>query len=68
MTRALVCLVLLLTGCASKEETLQSALNGGMLACDIILADKSLRVAPEALSFCQRMQAGCWEPFPEAKP
>lgn len=64
MSRALVLPLLLLAGCASKEQAIQNSLNGAMLACDVLLADKSIPREPEAQAFCERMQRGCVEAAP----
>jgi hypothetical protein len=55
----LVCLAVL--SCQSKEQAIQSALEGGMLACDVLLADPSIPRTPEAHAFCVTMTKGCPE-------
>lgn len=64
MKHALVLALCMLAGCASKEEVIQSALNGGMLACDALLADKTIPRTPEAEAFCERVVNGCYEALP----
>lgn len=61
---ALVLLCLALGACQSKEQAVQSALEGGMLACDLLLADPTIPREPAAQAFCERMQRGCYGPEP----
>ena len=62
--RALVFSLLLLAGCASKEQAVQNALNGAMLACDVLIEDKTIPRTPEAQAFCERLRRGCVEAAP----
>jgi hypothetical protein len=48
----------------SKEAAIQTGLNAGMEACDLLLADKSIPRDPEADAFCARMRNGCFEAMP----
>lgn len=61
MTRALVCALLLLAGCASKEAAIQSGLNGGVVACEVLLLDKTIETEPGAREWCARLLNGCRE-------
>jgi hypothetical protein len=39
-----------------------------MLACDLLLSDKTIPRTPEAEAFCERMRAGCTDLMEPYKP
>jgi hypothetical protein len=54
-------LLVLLQGCAepSSDAVLQTAIQGGMTACEVALANPKTKWGPGAREYCQRMANGC---------
>jgi hypothetical protein len=61
----LVCALLFAaSACASKEQFVQTGIDGGMKACEVLLADKTIPREPDAQAFCERVVNGCYEALP----